>query len=169
MSDIHVFAVSGFSGTGKTFLIGKLVQRLCEKGFSVGVVKRSEEDVLAPPDTDTRRHQDAGANPVILLGPSTTTIRHRHRMKLYDAIGECEIDFLLLEGFKSSNVPRFWCIGNREEMLLSAPENTKVIVKWNKSGKGEDSNQIPIVTSDEVETLLDIVEKDAILLSECEL
>jgi molybdopterin-guanine dinucleotide biosynthesis protein MobB len=167
MSEPHIFAVSGFSGTGKTSLIETLVKHLLEKGLLVGVVKSSKEDVLAPPDTDTRRYQGAGGSPVILLGPKTTTIRYRQRMKLRKAIGENVVDFLLLEGFKSFDVPKFWCIGNKEEIPLVPPKNTKAIVRWKKGTIGEGINQLPVITSDEIELLLEIIEKEAVLLSEC--
>jgi molybdopterin-guanine dinucleotide biosynthesis protein MobB len=169
MKKTRIFAISGFSGSGKTTLLSKLVEGLRKDMNSVAVIKSSKDDVLAPSGTDTRYHQDAGADPVVLLGPNTTTIRYRARKDLIEIFSEMNTDYILLEGFKQYNIPRFWCIGNKEEIPHSSSENIKAIVKWNKSEEGVDSNQTPIIMIDEVETLLDIVKKEAILLNEFEL
>jgi molybdopterin-guanine dinucleotide biosynthesis protein B len=168
MVKTHVFAISGFSGSGKTTLLSKLVKKLSELGKSVSVIKNSKEDILAPVDTDTRHHQDAGANPVILLGPNTTTTRYRERKELFEILSSLETDYLLLEGFKETEIPRFWCISENEEVPDSLANETKAIVGWHSVKPEYEHTEIPYFTHSEIDQLLELIEHHAPSIHEIE-
>ncbi|TFG08206.1 molybdopterin-guanine dinucleotide biosynthesis protein B [Candidatus Thorarchaeota archaeon] len=160
MMSLRVFAVSGYSGTGKTSLIERLVQALKHRGYSVGVVKSSKEDVSPPEGTDTFRHLKATASPVILLGPSTTTIRYQRRLESIELLSAIEADFVLLEGFKSIALPRVLCIGDQRLDKSKIPEGTYAIIAWDKTELDEQIH-LPVLQSDETDRIVSLVEASA--------
>ena len=58
-----VFTVSGYSDSGKTWLIEKLINSFILSGFKVGVIKHDGQDHIKDvPGTDTFRYSEAGAD-----------------------------------------------------------------------------------------------------------
>ena len=57
-----IFAVSGYTNSGKTWLIEKLINEFILSGYSVGVLKHDGQDHIEEAEgTDTWRHRRAGA------------------------------------------------------------------------------------------------------------
>jgi len=158
---LRVFAISGFSGTGKTTLVKDVVKHLTERGYSVGTVKSSKEDILPPEGTDTYIHLKASAHPVVLLGPSTTTIRYMQRLPPTILFERIDADIVVFEGFKSASIPRVWCVGNQTIDLKSIPDRTHAIISW-KSTETIDQHPIPVLQSDAIEEIADIIEEHAV-------
>ena len=162
MASTRVFAISGYSGSGKTTLLSKLIAGFRQKGKSVAVIKSSREDILAPNGTDTRQHQDAGADPVIILGPRTTTMRYRERKELNEILNGVRTDFALLEGFKKLAIPRFWCISKSEQIVDSSVlDSIKAVVSWEAIRPDDITIKVPYFTQSEVDKLLSIIEAHA--------
>ncbi|MCE9636254.1 MAG: molybdopterin-guanine dinucleotide biosynthesis protein MobB [Planctomycetes bacterium] len=70
-----LLVVAAASGAGKTTLLESLIPRLIAGGLRVAAVKRTHHDVeLDVPGKDSNRLRRAGASPVILRGPTTTTV-----------------------------------------------------------------------------------------------
>ncbi len=66
---MRVVGIVGRSGSGKTTLIERLLPLLRARGLRVSTVKRTHHSVdLDPPGKDSRRHRDAGAEEVLLVG-----------------------------------------------------------------------------------------------------
>jgi molybdopterin-guanine dinucleotide biosynthesis adapter protein len=157
----RVFAISGFSGTGKTTLVKNIVKHLTERGYSVGTVKSSKHDILPPEGTDTFIHLKASAHPVVLLGPSTTTIRYTRRLSPSELLERIDADIIVFEGFKSSSIPRVWCVGDRTIEQKNIPDRTHAIISW-KSTETEDTYSLPVLQSNAIEEIVDIIEKHAV-------
>ena len=119
---MRVFSIAGYSNSGKTTLITNVVRTLSERGYRVATVKNSKENILPPQGSDTFRHLEAGAVTSVLLGPSSSTVRYKHRINLKD-LKEINADFILIEGMKESDIPKIWCIGalalNTEVLLIT--------------------------------------------------
>lgn len=68
--DPLVISVVGASGSGKTTVIERLVASLCGQGIRVGTVKHASHGFAADREgSDSWRHQQAGAERVLLVGP----------------------------------------------------------------------------------------------------
>ncbi|MDF1538912.1 MAG: molybdopterin-guanine dinucleotide biosynthesis protein B [Candidatus Thorarchaeota archaeon] len=159
---MRVFAVSGFSFSGKTFLLEQIVKQLVSEGISVATVKSTKEDIRAPEGTDTWRHGVAGANPTILSGPNTTTIRFNDRVDILKVADTLNVDYLLLEGFKGLDVPKFWCIGETSEEISEIPNTIRAIIIWEGSKIASSLDDIPIISNAEIDKLTSIVKTEAI-------
>ncbi|MEW6010934.1 molybdopterin-guanine dinucleotide biosynthesis protein B [Methanobacterium alkalithermotolerans] len=101
---MKIISIIGTKDTGKTTLVTRLVEKLSQKGYSVGTMKFSHVHFdLA--DKDTGKHRQAGAKIVVGTGKETF-ILWDHPLDVENVISTIEsydeIDFLVMEGFKSS-------------------------------------------------------------------
>ena len=162
---MRAFAVSGYSGSGKTTIIERIVKALCERGHSVITVKSSRHEIKKEEGTDTWKHQQAGAKATIMVGPDGSTVYYRNRRPLRDLIRPDDADYLIIEGMKSSDIPKFWCVGDTRFEIENIPSSAKAIVFWGERTQSTDS-EIPLVQSDDIDRLLTIIEQYAIDISE---
>ncbi|MFQ5738255.1 MAG: molybdopterin-guanine dinucleotide biosynthesis protein B [Acidobacteriota bacterium] len=112
---IRAYAIVGASGSGKTGLIKKLIRILTQRGFKVGAAKHTHHDFeIDYPGKDSFKMKLAGAGTVALVSA--------HRVALVmDTDTETPVqellkahfescDFILLEGFRSTHLPKILLI-----------------------------------------------------------
>ena len=108
---MKVIGFSGFSGSGKTMLVERLIPALKLRGLRVSVVKHAHHDFdIDHPGKDTWRHREAGAFEVVVASdrrlalmrefeqPASLSVHHMIA-ELYEGV-----DWVLVEGFKHSNL-----------------------------------------------------------------
>jgi len=108
---MKVVGFAGYSGSGKTTLVERLIPALRMRGLRVSVVKHAHHNFdIDHPGKDTFRHREAGAFEVIVASskrlalmrefeqPAELSVHHL-LAELYDGV-----DWVLVEGFKSSNL-----------------------------------------------------------------
>jgi len=67
---VQVLAIVGFSNSGKTTLMEKLIAALTRKGLNVCTIKHSHhQPEMDTPSKDSWRHKHAGAKGSLLVGP----------------------------------------------------------------------------------------------------
>ena len=101
---MKVVAVVGTKKTGKTTLIESLIRSLKKYG-QIGTIKNMQNHTIDK--GDTKRHFEAGADEVIGLGKEKIKITRKESLE--SAILELEedgMDFVIVEGFKSSSLPK---------------------------------------------------------------
>lgn len=105
---MRMFAVSGFSKTGKTTTVAAITRELTARGFSVGVIKdsRCEGLTLDSPGTDTQIHKAAGAEQVALRAPKETDLLFPQRLSLRTILSHFNQDIVILEGFSKYALPK---------------------------------------------------------------
>ncbi|NPV29613.1 MAG: molybdopterin-guanine dinucleotide biosynthesis protein B [Firmicutes bacterium] len=107
---IPVVSIVGFSSTGKTRLVRKLIEVLKNRGYRVAAIKHAAHGYdLDSTGKDSWHYYQAGADQVLILGPESLTVHTRHRKK--PALREvCEriegVDLVLAEGFKGEPGPK---------------------------------------------------------------
>ena len=110
---MHVVSFAGYSGSGKTSLVERLIPALKLRGLRVSVVKHAHHKFdIDHPGKDTYRHREAGAFEVVVASnqrlalmrefeqPAQLTVHHLIA-ELYEGV-----DWVLVEGFKESNLPK---------------------------------------------------------------
>jgi molybdopterin-guanine dinucleotide biosynthesis protein B len=96
-----IVAVVGWSDSGKTTLIARLVDELNRRGLRVGVVKRAEHALkLDPLITDSARLSGSGALSVAVLSPDGVLRLDAHGATLHGLSASMDVDIVLAEGFK---------------------------------------------------------------------
>ncbi|OUL99950.1 molybdopterin-guanine dinucleotide biosynthesis protein B [Variovorax sp. JS1663] len=104
---------AGFSGAGKTTLVERLIPVLRLQGQRVSVVKHAHHKFdIDHPGKDTYRHREAGAFEVVVASDKRLAlIREFERptqLGVHDLIAELDagVDWVLVEGFKHSDLPK---------------------------------------------------------------
>lgn len=103
---MKVIAIIGEKKSGKTALIQYLIAYLKEYG-KVGCIKHAHELDLDA-SKDTARFFNAGAEVVIGASEEKTVkiCGGKNLKELIEEIADSGVDFVLVEGFKSSNLPK---------------------------------------------------------------
>ncbi|HEX2543572.1 MAG TPA: molybdopterin-guanine dinucleotide biosynthesis protein B [Ramlibacter sp.] len=108
---MKVVGFAGYSGSGKTHLVERLIPALKLRGLRVSVAKHAHHDFdIDHPGKDTHRHREAGAFEVVVASdrrlalmrefeqPARLSVHHL-LAELYDGV-----DWVLVEGFKESSL-----------------------------------------------------------------
>ncbi len=103
-------SIVGNSHSGKTTLLKQLIILLKKKGFTVCVIKHSDQ-VLTYKDVDhegkdTYTFSEAGADEVWLTSPQLTYHIHAKETPLQSMIKASKADFIFTEGFKSADTKK---------------------------------------------------------------
>jgi len=107
---MRVIGLVGWSGSGKTRLIARLIPWLAGQGLSVSTVKHAHAGFdLDREGSDSRIHREAGAAQVLLAAPQGWALltADRRGPGLRNLLAQlAPVDLVLVEGFKSGPQPR---------------------------------------------------------------
>ena len=103
---MKVIGFIGYSNTGKTTLIEKLIPRFMARGLTVSTVKNAHHGFdMDRPGKDSYRYREAGASQVLIATSerwALLTETHGHAAPLEALIAQLDsCDLVLVEGFKS--------------------------------------------------------------------
>ncbi|MDI3485454.1 MAG: molybdopterin synthase catalytic subunit [Methanolobus sp.] len=106
---MKVICVAGYKNSGKTTLVTRLVEALCEQG-KVATVKQMLHHRFNPRDTDTGKHFDAGAYLVAAITDTElVTIKRDPTLEdALDSLADNGADFAIVEGAKNSDLPKIF-------------------------------------------------------------
>lgn len=121
---IPVLCVVGRSGVGKTTLLEGLLEQLGSLGLAVGLVKHTHHHLeLDREGSDTQRLRRAGARRVVLTGPGAAALFVPAEEELTPRqaaeLASWGCDLVLLEGFKSADLPRLEVVRAGEPVLAA--------------------------------------------------
>lgn len=103
-------ACVGYSGSGKTTFLVKLIAEFHQRGLRVGTLKHDVHGFeMDRPGKDTWRHKQAGAAMTIISSPGrigmVRDVDHDHQpQELRPLLGG--MDLILVEGYKGSTLPK---------------------------------------------------------------
>lgn len=109
---MKVFGIAGFSGSGKTMLIERLLPHLASRGVTTSVIKHTHHDFeIDRPGKDSWRFREAGAGEVLLASDRRYAVLHENRSEavpvldgLLARLADC--DLVLVEGYKREALPK---------------------------------------------------------------
>lgn len=118
LDNLPAFAICGKSGPGKTTLIELMIPFLREKGLQVAVAKHNSQGIdVDRPGKDSDRFFKAGAD--VLVQGSQQQLTRIHRTIANGLTNTLEslsqgYDLMLVEGHKSTPLPKVWLLGEQE-------------------------------------------------------
>jgi molybdopterin-guanine dinucleotide biosynthesis protein B len=107
---VPVVGLAGYSGSGKTTFLEKLIAELKRRGYRVGVIKHTHHTVeFDQPGKDTWRHARAGADVVALAAPDGVSLIRKRTgdpgpEEVISMISG--VDLIIVEGYKKSKWPK---------------------------------------------------------------
>ena len=113
------YAIKGYKNSGKTTLIEQLLPLLTAKGWKVAVIKHDGHDFEGDvPGTDSYRHKAAGAYGTAVFSSKRLLIQKEIENIDEKALARAfpEADIILLEGFKNSSYPGYFCRFPQEKL-----------------------------------------------------
>jgi molybdopterin-guanine dinucleotide biosynthesis protein B len=130
-----VFGVYGYSDTGKTTLLVRLVSRFKKEGYKVATVKQTKKTIsMDTKNKDTWRHHDAGATLVVFSSQSETDFLFQKTMSTSEVIrrilGFGWYDLILIEGATDPSIPKIQ-VGTgkkRKNTIVSYNDNLSELV-----------------------------------------
>jgi molybdopterin-guanine dinucleotide biosynthesis protein B len=111
---LPLLAITGWSGTGKTTLLQKVIPVLKAKGVRVGLIKHTHHQMeVDTPGKDSFILRKAGADQVMVASSQRWALMcetpSNERVDLADLIKRMDhsaLDMVLVEGFKNEAVPK---------------------------------------------------------------
>lgn len=135
MKSICIIGIAGYSGTGKTTLIRKILPELKRQGLAVGVLKHIHHKLnIDIKGKDTDHYYRAGADFVSAHDELQGFARYRNSdMSLAERIGKfpAAIDLIIVEGHKDINIPGIWLEkgGRRKNADRAEYRNRRVVFR----------------------------------------
>ena len=103
---MKIFGLAGWSGSGKTSLMVRLLPELVGRGLSVSTMKHAHHAFdVDTPGKDSYEHRQAGATEVLVTSANRWALMHELRgapeAQMEDLVARMSpVDLLLIEGFK---------------------------------------------------------------------
>jgi molybdopterin-guanine dinucleotide biosynthesis protein B len=108
---MKVVGFAGWSGSGKTHLVERLIPALKLRGLRVSVAKHAHHAFdIDHPGKDTHRHREAGAFEVVVASDRRLALMREFeqpaKLSVHHLLAELYegVDWVLVEGFKESNL-----------------------------------------------------------------
>lgn len=139
----RVWQLVGYSNSGKTTLLTRLIPLLEQAGVRVGVIKHDggHDFEWDQPGKDTWRYREAGASLVAITSKTKTAIieqRPSSLTSLVERMTQAGAELVLVEGFKSEDFPKLVLVRKPEDQeLLHIVSNVWGIVSWECVDAGE--------------------------------
>jgi molybdopterin-guanine dinucleotide biosynthesis adapter protein len=161
MKKIPIVSIVGYSNSGKTTLIEKMIPELKRRGFRVATIKHNRHGFeIDHEGKDSWRHRRAGATVTVLASPGKAAI-------MADTEGDLGleeladrfidgVDVILTEGFKKNPHPKIEVYRKplgRE--FLSSDDPALLAVAGDNPG----GQTAPRYDLDDIEGLVDLIEK----------
>jgi molybdopterin-guanine dinucleotide biosynthesis protein B len=109
---MRIFGLAGWSGSGKTSLVVRLLPVLMSRGVSVSTLKHAHHAFdVDQPGKDSWEHRAAGALEVMVSSANRWALMHEHRGEPEASLEELiarmsPVDLVIVEGFKSHPHPK---------------------------------------------------------------
>lgn len=171
-----IIAFAGFSGSGKTTFICRLIGRLCEDGKRIAVIKHHHSELKASEfsdrSKDSWRYVDAGAVYSVVVaanvsvaidakcGERVVLMEDRtDKDSVIDAISEIpDMDLILVEGFKNEEFE--YQIGmsrkENEKGLPHEPSHYTAVV----TDEQIDAGSVPVFGLDDIYGIKDLISRN---------
>ncbi len=109
---MKIIGLAGWSGSGKTTVLTRVLPELIARGLRVSTLKHAHHRFdIDKPGKDSWQHREAGAQEVLIASANRWALMHELRgeaeLSLADLLSKLSpVDLVLIEGFKASPHPK---------------------------------------------------------------
>jgi len=153
---IPLISFVGYSDSGKTTLLVKVISELKSRGYRIAVIKHDGHDFeIDHKGTDTYKHRQAGADIVCIASSKKVAIieNFAHPPVLDDIVQSItNVDLILTEGFKQEKKPQIEV--HRQGIECIGPKKNRIaLIADQQIYEG-----VPYFKLDEIEAVADFLE-----------
>jgi molybdopterin-guanine dinucleotide biosynthesis protein B len=162
MTPPKAVAVVGYKDSGKTQVVEALFRELTSRGFNVGTLKHTAENMpLDTPGKDTHRHREAGSKASAIIHENGAALFIDGYMTINEAIAKLgALDYVVIEGFKTLTTVARVIVPKVTEHVEELSNGLEMAVVDLLKGELPIAST-PIIPLDRINELTDIVEKSA--------
>lgn len=138
---MKIFGLTGWSGSGKTSLMVRLIPALTARGLRVSTVKHAHKGFdIDHPGKDSHNHRLAGATEVLVSSPRRWALMHELRdgepeLTLEQLVAKvAPVDLLLVEGFKRDRHEKIEVWRAEVDKALIAPDDPTIVAVASDGG-----------------------------------
>jgi len=154
---MKIFSFVGWSGSGKTMLIERLIKEYKKKGKKVSSVKLIKKKYnLEPESKDSFKFLDSGSDNTFLVSRNQLIkINKINEIEdFYSFLEEIDSDLIFIEGFtKNPNVPKIEVFNSKINKSLKYEDKIKAIIT-NENIKSD----LPVFNKQEINKIIDFME-----------
>lgn len=163
MTVTKAVAVVGFKNSGKTQVVESLVKELTFRGYRVGTLKHTAEDIpLDTPGKDTWRHRAAGSRASAIIHQRSAAFFIDRYFTVKEAVARLgSLDFVVLEGFKSLDTLAKIIVPRDTGEIESLSDGLEIAVSNLIGGELVHPRDLPVIPLNEAGDLADVVERKA--------
>jgi len=163
MTSARAVAVVGYKDSGKTRVVEALVRELTGRGYRVGTVKHTAEDILLDtPGKDTWRHREAGSVATAILHGKSSALFIDRYLSVDEAVSRLgSLDYVVLEGFKSLETMAKIIVPLESEEIQNLSNGLEIAVALLDERDLKTQGSLPLMSLDDTTKLADIVEEKA--------
>ncbi|MEO8937669.1 MAG: molybdopterin-guanine dinucleotide biosynthesis protein B [Burkholderiaceae bacterium] len=153
---MNVFGIAGWSNSGKTTLIERLLPVFTAGGLRVSVVKHAHQKFdIDKPGKDSHRFREAGSHEVLISSPARWALMREHRGAAEPGLDELlshlsPCDLVLVEGYKREAMPKLEVHRAEIAKPLLSPHDPHVVAI---ATDGPIATELPQFRIDDVERI----------------
>ena len=160
MSDPRVLGVAGWSGSGKTVLLTRVIPLLVARGLKIATLKHAHHSFdVDQPRKDSYEHRQAGASEVIVSSA-------RRWVQMHELAGEDEAtlaqllrkispcDLVLVEGFKQQRHPKLEVFRKALGLAALHPNDARIVAV--ASDQPFPAARVPVVDLNDIPRIADL-------------
>jgi molybdopterin-guanine dinucleotide biosynthesis protein B len=163
---MRLIGLSGWSGSGKTWLLTALIPALAARGRTVSTIKHAHHAFdIDKPGKDSFVHREAGAREVLISSERRWALMHELRgapepdlRELVSRLGP--VDLVLVEGFKREGHPKIEVYRAIVGKPLLHPHDPTVVAIASDAPVPDAT--VPRVDLDDIGAIADLVERHAL-------
>jgi molybdopterin-guanine dinucleotide biosynthesis adapter protein len=173
MSPMRIIGLAGWSGSGKTTVITKVIPRLIARGVVVSTLKHAHHGFdLDQPGKDSFFHRAAGATEVIIASAKRFAILHELRDEpewdLPDLVAKmAPVDLVLVEGYKRDAFPKLEIHRAANGKPLIHPEDKHIVAI--ASDIALPAAKVPVIDLNDIEAIADMLLKHAVPVGQAQM
>jgi len=162
---MRIIGLAGWSSSGKTTLLTKVIPCIVARGLRVSTLKHAHHDFdIDQPGKDSHSHRVAGATEVLVGSERRWALVHELRGAAEPRLSTLlqklsPVDLVVIEGYKRESHPKVEvyraCVG---QPLLHPNDASIVAIASDTALPG---TEVPLVHLDDVERIADILIRDA--------
>ena len=160
---MKVLSVCGISKSGKTTTIENIIRELTRRGYKVGSVKSIHDETFTidpDPNSNTRRHREAGAGLVTAFAKRETDLLFSENLPVRKVLEfyEKDCDWVVMEGIVDACIPTIITAHAEEDLEMKFTDMT-FCISGRISEKIEQYKGLPVIDGTrDIKKLMDLIE-----------